>query len=315
MIQQATRSVPREDLGVAFHEYDPAADGLVADIALPPVPVAKKAATMGIITRENLKRADSNHANGAAFNRVTVISEDKSYVCKDHGLEGQLTDEDRATYATDYDAEYETVQVVTRKMFIEREIRVKDAMFNTTTFTGAALYKDYSAAPWDTAASAVIAQIGFAKNKVRLNTGVMPDTLLIGQGALENLLAADDIIARFPGAPLITREMLQNALVAIFGLQNLVVGWAGYDSAAEGQDWSGAEIWADDYALVYKRHTGGRATPGLGRIVEWTGVDNGIGQVKEYREEQTESDVFRVRDFSKEWIFDEYFGFLLKIDA
>jgi hypothetical protein len=314
MIQQATRSVPREDLGVAFHEYNPVNDGLVADLALPPVPVGKKAATMGIITRENLKRADSNHANGAVFNRVTLISEDKSYACKDHGLEGQLTDEDRATYETDYDAEYETVQLITRKMFIEREIRVKDALFNATTWTGAPLYKDYSGAPWDTAASAVIAQIGFAKNKVRLNTGVMPDTLLIGQGALENLLAADDIIARFPGAPLITREMLQNALVAIFGLQNLIVGWAGYDSAVEGQNWTGAEIWADDYALVYKRHTGGRATPGLGRIVEWTGVDNGIDQVKEYREEQTESDVFRVRDFSKEWIFDKYFAFLLKID-
>ena len=72
MIQQATRSVPREELGVAFHEYDPAIDGLVADLALSPIPVGKKAATMGIITRENLKRANSNHANGAAFNRVTL---------------------------------------------------------------------------------------------------------------------------------------------------------------------------------------------------------------------------------------------------
>ena len=315
LIQQSTRATPREDLGVAFHEYDPTADGFVADLALPPMPVAKKAATMGIITRENLKRSESRHANGAAFGRVNLISEDKSYRCIDHGLEGQLTDEDRSTYETDYDAEYETTQVTTRKMRVEREIRVKTALFNTTTWTGADLYKDYSGAPWDTAASAVIAQVNFGKTKVRQNTGVMPDTLLIGQGALENLLAADDIIARFPGAPFVSRQMLENSLAAIFGLQNLIVGWAGYDSGAEGQDYSSGEIWVDDYALIYKRHTGGRATPGLGRIPEWTGLDNGLGRVVQYREEQTESDVFRVRDFSDEWVFDKYFGFLLKIDA
>jgi len=315
MIQQGTRGTPREDLGVAFHEYDTSVEGFVADLALPPVTVGKKAATMGVITRENIKRANADHANGAAFNRVTLISEDKSYACVDHGLEGQLTDEDRATYETDYDAEYETVQSATRKMYIEREIRVAAAMFNTTTFTGAALFTDNSGSPWDNIATAIIAQVIAAKTRVRLNCGVMPDTMLIGQTSLENLLLNTQIRAQFPGANLITLAMIQQALSAIFGLQNLIVGKVGYDSADEGQDFSGSEIWSDDYALIYKRHTGGRATPGLGRNVEWNGVDGGLGQVKEYREEQTESDIYRVRDFSFEWIFDSYFGHLMKIDA
>lgn len=315
MIQQSTRSVPREDLGVAFHEYDPEADGFVSEIALPPIPVGKKAATMGVITRENLKRADSNHANGAAFNRVSLISEDKSYRCKDHGLEIPLTDEDRATYETDYDAEYESVQAVTRKMFIEREIRVRDAMFNTTTFTGADLYTDVSATPWDAVGSDAIGHITAAINKVLANTGVLPDTMLIGRPTLENLLLNTAILARFPGAAAVTRAMLVDNLTSIFGLSQLIVGWAGYDSANEGQDYSGGTIWTDDYALIYKRHTGGRATPGLGRIVEWTGIQNGRDQVVQYREEQSESDIFRVRDFSDEWLFDAYFGHLLEIDT
>jgi len=315
MILQSTRSVPREDLGVAFHEYDPEADGFVSEIALPPIPVGKKAATMGVITRENLKRSDSNHANGAAFNRVSLISEDKSYLCKDHGLEIPLTDEDRATYETDYDAEYESVQTITRKMFIEREIRVKDAMFNTTTFTGADLYTDVSGAPWDAAGSDAIGHIRAAINKVLANTGVRPDTMLIGLSTLENLCLNTALLARFPGVQILTREMIEHSIAAIVGLQNLIVGWAGYDSANEGQDYSGGTIWTDDYALIYKRHTGGRATPGLGRIVEWTGIQNGRDQVAQYREEQSESDIFRVRDFSYEWLFEPYFGHLLKIDT
>jgi hypothetical protein len=135
-IQQATRSTPREELGVAFHEYDPETNGFIANSVMPPMPVGKKAATIGVITRENLKRAKTEHANGAAFERINLISEDKSYKCKDHGLEIPLTDEDRATYETDYDAEYESVQAVTRKMYVEREIRVKDIMFDTAVFNG-----------------------------------------------------------------------------------------------------------------------------------------------------------------------------------
>lgn len=315
MIQQSTRATPREDLGVAFHEYNPGTDGFVAEIALPPIPVSKKAATMGVITRENLKRATTDHANGSAFGRVTLISEDKAYQCKDHGLEIALTDEDRATYESDYDAEYESVQSITRKMYVEREIRAATALFNTTTWTGADLYTDRSAAPWDAAASDAIGHITAAITKVLTNTGVLPDSMLISRATLENLLLNTAILARFPGAALITRAMLEQALAAIFGLSNLIVGWAGYDSGAEGQNFSAGTIWSDDYALIFKRHTGGRATPGLGRIVEWTGVDNGIGQVVQYREEQVEGDIFRVRDFSTEWVFDPYFAHLLKVDA
>jgi hypothetical protein len=315
MIQQSTRSTPREDLGVAFHEYNPGTDGFVADIALPPIPVSKKAATMGVITRENLKRANSDHANGAAFGRVTLISEDKSYQCKDHGLEIALTDEDRATYESDYDAEYESVQTITRKMFVEREIRVATALFNTTMWTGSDLYTDRSGAPWDAAGSDAIGHITTAITKVLTNTGVLPDTMLVGRATMENLLLNTAILARFPGAALITRAMLEQALATIFGLSNLIVGWAGYDSGAEGQVFAAGTIWSDDYALIFKKHTGGRATPGLGRIVEWTGIDNGIGQVVQYREEQVEGDIFRVRDFSTEWVFDAYFGHLLKVDA
>ena len=315
MIQQATRAVPRMDLGVAFHEFDPSKEGFIADQILPPLPVQKKAAKLSVITRENLKVAEVDHANGAAFNRVVLTSEDLDYVCKDRGLEGQLTDEDRANFATDYDAEYETVQNISQQIYLAREKRVKDAVFNTTTFSGASLYKDYSAAPWDTTTTNVIVHINYAKNYIRQNTGVMADSMVIGAGTLNNLLANTVILARFPGATLVTEADLRNNMARIFGLSNLIVGGKVEDSAKEGQSFSASDIWADDYCLVFKRAQGRMSSPGLGRQPEWTGVENGLGRVVEYREEQTESDIYRVRDFSIEKLFDKYFGFLLKVDA
>jgi len=256
-----------------------------------------------------------DHANGATFNRIVLTSEDLDYTCKDHGLEGQLTDEDRANYESDYDAEYETVQNITQLMYLAREKRIKAAVFNTTTFTGSALYTDNSTAPWDTTTTNVIEQVGAAKEKVRLNTGVRADSLLIGEAALQNLLKNTVLIARFPGIDKLTEAILRANIAALFGLSNLIVGGQVEDSADEGQDFTASDIWADDYALVFKRASGRMSSPGLGRQPEWTGVENGLGRVVEYREEQTESDIFRVRDFSIEKLFDKYFGHLMKIDA
>lgn len=315
MIQQATRSTPRLDLGVAFHEFDQSAEGFVADMVLPPLPVQKKDGTLSVIVRENLKVPNADHANGGTFQRVNLTSEDLTYNCLDYGLEGQLTDQDRANYASDYDAEYETVQNITRLMYMAREKRVKATVFNTTTFTGTALYKDYSASPWDTTTTNVITQVNFAKEKIRQNTGTRADSMLIGAGALNNLLANTVLIARFPGIEILTEEILRSNIARLFGLQNLEVGGRVEDSADEGQSFTASDIWPDDYALVYKKAQGSMANPGLGRQPEWTGVENGLGRVISYREEQTESDIFRVRDFSDDKLFDAYFGFLLKIDA
>jgi hypothetical protein len=114
--------------------------------------------------------------------------------------------------------------------------------------------------------------------------------------------------------------MINQALASILGIQTLVVGSAVYDSAAEGQTFVSGDIWPDDYALVFRRQTGPtKVNPGLGRIVEWSGesgqLQNGLDNVVEYREEGTESHIYRVRDYSEEKIFDPFFGHLLQVDA
>ena len=315
MIQQATYAVPREDLGEAVLEFDPSTEDFIATEVLPIRPVKRKAATVTVVTRENLKRATARHGNGAAFNRTDLYTEDLEYACVDYGLEGQLTNEDRANHEFDLDAELETTMSTKRIMLAEQEIRVATALFNTSTWTGATLYKDYSGAPWDNIASDIIGQVGFAKEKVRLNCGYTPDSMAIGAASLQNMLANTAIKARFPGVTVITEEMIRANLAAILGLRNLYVGKKTYDSAAEGQDFVGTDIWADDYAQVFRRNEGSLRSGGLGRTLLWTAMSPENITVIQYREEQTDSDIFRVRQFVEEKVFDKYFGFLLKIDV
>jgi hypothetical protein len=212
------------DLGAAFHEYSPGRMRFIADLILPVYGVAKEASTLSVIKRKNITVPETKHADGAVYNRVVLYADDMSYACVDHGLEGQLTDRQREKFRNDFDGELETVNGIKTKMMLAREKRVKELIFNTTTWTGASLYTDNSASPWDTATTDIISQINAAKEKVRLGTGVLADSLIIGEASMQNLLKNDDVIARFPGATMITEAMIRANLAAIFGLQNLHVG-------------------------------------------------------------------------------------------
>jgi hypothetical protein len=319
MIQQGTRSTPRLDLGIAFHEFTTEGMTFAAELALPTLDVAKEAGTLGVITRENARTVDNKHANGAAFGRVHLGSEDKSYATYDYGLEGQLTDVDRERFMTDYDAEVEITQVVKINMLMAKEIRAAAALFNTATWTGASLYTDVSAAPWDAAASDVIDHVQSAIEQVRRNTGIRPDTMLIGPVTYKSLKKNTGILAKFVNPGVLTPSLWRQFLAELLDLREVIVADGVYNGAQEGQTASMTDIWSDDYALVFKKHSGSLALPGLGRTLRWTGASgslvNGLETVVEYREEQTESYIFRVREYVNEFITDAYFGHLLKIDV
>jgi hypothetical protein len=145
-------------------------------------------------------------------------------------------------------------------------------------------------------------------------TGVRPDSLLCGAVALNNLLGNTEIKARFINVPVLTEALLKSNMASIFGLQNLFVGGKVYDSAMEGQDASISDIWADDYAMVFKLNQGSTASGGLGRTLKWNEMPQEEATLQ-YREEQTASDVFRIEEYAQEAVFNSSFGHLLKIDA
>lgn len=319
MIQPGTHATPRMDLGVAFHEYDTTQMRFIADQILPQRAVQKKAATMKVTKRKNLDIPNIKHANGSTYNRVTLYMDDMSYACVNEGLEAPVTDEDLENYANDFDAEVEVTQAIKIKMRLARELAVEQAIFNTTTWdtSTAALYTDNSAAPWDAAGSAVIKQIQTAREQVRKNCGVPANSMIISEASFVNLLNNTEIKAKFPGATVITEAMMRAQMGAIFGITNLLVGQAVYNTANEGQDFSGGDIWPDDYAMIAVLGSEGLplTEPQLGRTMVWSEYAADVEYVESYREEQTESEIIRVKRFIQHKIFDSYFGHLMKIDA
>jgi len=315
-IQQTTYAVPRADLAEALLEFNPANDGFIATQVLPTREVSREAATISVLTRENLQLVDVKHKDGANYARGHTIAEDKAYACENYGYEEPLTDKSRMSYRYDFDAEMEVMNLVMRKLLIAQEVRAAAAVFNTTTWPSgtAALYTSWTTAPWDVVGSDAITHILTAKEKVRANCGQEPDSMVISAATMNALLNNTGILARFPAAVVLTEAMLRANMASIFGLQNLFVGKQIYTSAKEGQAYSGTDIWSKDYAMIFKISTGSFRAGGLGRTLVWS--DMGPELIADQRpDDNIKGDIFRVEQYVDELIFDPYYGHLLFIDA
>jgi hypothetical protein len=318
MISQGTYAAPRADLGEALHEFRDTQVQYVGTQLLPVLGVKKDKATLSVVTREDaMTRVDVKRAKRGAYNRAGLTTEDLEYSTEEYGLEGPLEDSEREKYASDFDAELEVSQMTMLRVLREQEIRIKDLVFNTTTWTGSDLYTDVSSAPWDAAGSDAIGHVRAAREKVRRATGLEPDTMLIGKVTMNNLLANTAIIARLQYVAMAGEQALRDALPEILGLKRILVGDHVYNATPEGGTISVTDIWADDYAFiaVTAMNGGGPLVPCVGRTVLWESDSPQNATVEQYREEQTRSDIFRVRQYTDEKIFDPYFAHLLKVDA
>lgn len=316
--QSGTRSTPRLDLGAAVMEF---IDQQKTFIGIQVAPIFKSPIKKGVfnaITRECLtKDIDTKRAMRANYNREGIITEEKSFDCEEHGLEGALDDGERKLYARDFDGELVTVQQIMNLLLLAQEKRHAAALFNTSTFTGSALYTDYSSAPWDAVGSDAIGQVKAGREKIRQNCGIDAVSLICSKTNIDRLLLNTGVKAAIQYVARLTEAEILNALADILGVESIYTGKAIRNTANKGKTFSGADVWSDDYALlaVVAKNAENLAEPAVARTILWTEDSPENTVVEQYREEAIKSDIFRVRHNVDELIIDPYFGHLIKVDA
>lgn len=313
-----TYAAPRADLGVAFMEHLGTMDDFIALKVLPFVRMGRKSASFSALTRETLLQdAAASRAPRSAYNRLDFSAKDKIYNCKEYGLECPVDDSERTQYMNDFDAEDAATKITAEALMRQLEIRTAAAVFNTTTWTGASLFTDHSAAPWATAATDIIKQVVDKIEIVRKNCGRKPNALVIGAALEPHLLNNTGIRAQFPGAQMITLEMIRNALRGIFGLTKLLIGGAAKNTALEGQAFAGADVWGDTYAMVAHVAEEGSSllTPCIGRTMLWQPDSPEPVTAEMYRAEEVRSDIVRCRQNLDTFIIDPNFGHLMDVKA
>ena len=312
------RATPRMDLGTALLEYVEQEKEFIGTSVMPIFKTQKQKSVYPAITRESLTRnADTKRAMRGNYNRDGFSAKDKSYNCQEHGLEGILDDSEREMYASDFDAELITTKITMRRVLQAQEKRIASALFNTSTFTGSALYTDVSgSAPWDAVGSKVISQIRTAKSKVRSNCGMKPNALIMSSTNIERLKANTEIVDLIKYTSRPTDAEVRTALADLFGVKYIFEGKAIQNTAKEGKTFVSGDIWSDDYVLLAIVANDGQdlSQPGIGRTFLWEADSPDNAVVEQYRAEDVRSDIYRVRQHVDEQLIDSYFGHLLKVD-
>lgn len=314
----ATLATQRPDLAASLEEFDLLANmnGFIAQQVFPEINVASQAGTFGKIPVEQLlQNRETLRTSGAGYARGDWKFQTGTYATQEHGAEEKIDDREKAMYAEFFDAEVIATQRAMSAVMINAEVRVAAAVYNTSVWTGSPLTLGITH-EWDDATNAVPADdILFGKKKIYDNSGLMANALIVNWKQYQNLLNCDDIVNRSkyqgymdvrPGA------MGTQALALALGLERIIVAGGIRNTAKEGQAASLSSVWSDEYAMLCRVATSNDfREPAIGRTFHWAGDGSAMdGKVETYREEQTRSQIVRVRHEVDEVVLYPEAGFL-----
>lgn len=302
----------RPDLA-EFIEFDLAANrmGYIAPRAAPIVNVSLASDNVGKIAIEDLLPAldgtSTNRQAGSGYKRGNYNFTTYSYTTEEHGAEETVDDRDEARYKHVIGGadKIATERALTRVLG-NYERRTADLLFNTTTWTGAALTTGVST-EWSTAASATpIADVRAAKQKIWNGSGLDANALICNRDVFQNLLLVDEvqdmIASSGAGQSYMQGRITEQMLAEALGLDMVIVAGGTRNGANSGQAASPTRLWSSEYAMVAKVATGADPREAcVARTFHWTedGSTEG-GTVEEYREEAVRGRVIRVRFDSDE---------------
>lgn len=309
----------RPDLA-SFLEFDLESDrnGYVASKVLPVVDVASQAGVYGIIPVEQLlQQRVTKRAPGSGYSRGNFTFSTATYACEEHGAEEPVDDRQAKMYREYFDAE----QVATMRAFSSvlrnAEQRVADAIFNSTTWTGASLTTSITN-EWDDVTNATpITDVDAAIKKVYDGSGLWANALVVNQKVFRNLRRCSQVIDAIESAGAgdasKQSDITADLLAQVFGLDMVIVAGASKNSAKEGATATPSQIWSDEYAMICRVATSSdMAEPCIGRIFHWSedGSSPG-GTVESYRDEVVRANIIRVRHDVDEVVLYAQAGHLL----
>jgi hypothetical protein len=313
-------TVPAPWIAQAVYQFNPLNQRFRAADVARPIVVMEKSGTMASVNRAGTmgKGLDLQRAPGASYARGGVTASGAAYECLIYGYEHKIPREQEALFRSIMQSQVVAGQTVLGELYTGREARIASLLCNTSLWTGSALFADNHAAPWDTAASDVIGQVGAAAEKVRANTGLAANALITSRKQIVNLITKNTaILAKFSGVAVATPDMVLNWLAAILGLEMVIPFEAVYDAGNPGDSTPTiTDVWNEDYAMVARvARTDDPSEPCVARLLTWEAMGAGTAaEFNVYTEPQTNSTVVQGNLYEDELVVDKYCGFLMEID-
>ena len=302
---------------------DPA--GFVGARLFPPLATALQAASYYLFTAADLANVPvlAGRAPGSGYPRMKQQVSNDNYSCVDYGLECPVADEDRKKYAAYFDADMSAARRIIDTIRVNHEQRVY-AKVTAGSVPSAAL-----AIHWNDGSGSPKVDVDTARENIRKNIGLLPNTLVITQPMLNALSIHPKITDLFkyttPGT------LSEEQLAIYFGLEQVLVARNVVATNNEGQTFTPADIWGNNAVLAHVNPAQDLMAPNFGRTFYWTaftsqvdaqtggtgpGMTTGGGgpdllQIMDYRDETVKSDIHRCEHYTGEKITAPNAGYVL----
>jgi hypothetical protein len=265
-----------------------------ADRVFPIVPVQNDSGTYPVYTRSYwLLNAMEQRAYGAAHGRTDYAITTDTYATLQYSLEHPIPDETAAAAVTPIDLDRDGMIFLTQQMLLRREIDFSASFMADSVWT----HTGSKTASWSTyTTSTPVSDVAGAMETL-LGYGVPGDmdiVMVCGQIVWSAMADHPDLLDRIKYTERASISRLRGALADIFGVREILVSSAAYNSAAEGATESLADIIDDDLLVIYSPQEAGLHTACGGKTFVW-GPGGGAGTMYRYYEDQVESTILRIK--------------------
>jgi len=209
------------------------------------------------------------------------------YVCDEHALNDLIDDIERDNADKPLNLEVDTVEFLTDIVTLGLEMRIK-------TMLEASLTANAPSVEWGTyETSDPIADIETGKNAIHAVIFREPNVLLLGKAVYDKLKHHPKILEliKYSQKGVLTSELM----ASLFGVEKVIVGNAGYNTAKEGKTAVLSYLWGKNAILAYVE-----PKPGIKKFSLGYTFQSKKFQTRRARIETKHSDWFEVGDIETE---------------
>lgn len=280
--------------------------GLIGTQVMPllDVPVRAGQYPSFVLKEGQLLKSDiKNRAPYSAYPRGTRAFNQENFLALEFGYEEAVDDTVTLDVARFFDAETIAAKLAKRKLLLAHELRVAAKIFDNSVFTAtnsAVAYTTANLATFDVASDVTDAiDRLLAKGESVTNLKVV-----LPYPVWTRIRASTKFQNRLRGAGVSTDTILNSSTQAaaeVFGVSEVLIGRASFDSAPEGVAFSAANCWSNSFIWVgsVTQAAAGYFGGGAAFTLNWSEYGPAVG-VSTYRDEAIKSNIVRASQYTAE---------------
>ena len=284
--------------------YSETERSFVAPMVYPVFQVPRQAGNFGRVTLESLMEhsTDLRRAPASGYRRRQMEFTADTYATSEYGIEELIDERERNMYASYFDAQAVATARAANTVLTGWERRTAAKVFDTTFYTSDAKYNQAAGGTgtWAADTSTPLADIEGAYVKVRDNTGMRPNAIVMNEIVFRTLRNYPDVFqavsSEGAGDQRRVRDITRAQLAAVLDIDQVIVAGGMYNTSNPNAEAVLDDIWSDHVLVCRIAETMDMQEPCLGRTFNW-GQDGSVvnGLIETYEEPQTRSLVVRVR--------------------